>query len=62
MSKFFVVNMREVHIQSVEVEASDREDAIRKVVDGEGEYVNDCLEYSHTLDPESWTIDECPKK
>ena len=56
----FIVSVREVHIQGVKLEAKNREEAIRRVRLGEGLYLDNCLEYSHTLDPESWTVEEVP--
>lgn len=55
----YMVNMREVHIQPVRVEASSEEEAKERVKDGEGEYVDNALEYSHTLSSEYWTVDPC---
>lgn len=54
----YIVNVREVHIQMVEVEAVDEEDAIEEVRKGGGTYLDNTLEYSHCLDPEYWTVDE----
>ena len=55
----YMVNMREVHIQPVRIEASSSEEAIEKVKEGEGEYVDNALEYNHTLSSEYWTVDLC---
>lgn len=57
MTKYFVY-VREVHVQTVEVEAKDEDEAIDKVKDGEGEYLDDALEYSHCLDADTWTVEE----
>lgn len=54
--KKFTVHVREVHVQDVEVMASCYEDAISMVQDGQGDRVDDTLEYSCTLDPDDWTI------
>lgn len=54
----FLVLVREVHIQQVEVEASSEEEAITQVHKGEGTYLDDTLEYSHTLNPEYWTTEK----
>jgi len=54
--KKFMVEVREVHVQQVVIEAKDYADAIKRIQDGEGYYVNDSLEYSHTLDPDTWRI------
>ena len=53
----YIVNVREVHIQMVEIEAATEEEALDKVRGGEGNYI-DPLEYSHTLDSDHWTVDE----
>jgi hypothetical protein len=39
-------------------DAVDAQDAIRQVAEGGGEIVEDGLEYSHTLDPKTWTAEE----
>lgn len=57
----FIVEVREVHVQSMRVEAESAEEAIKKVVNGEGEIVENCMEYSHTLDSENWTVRQEPK-
>ena len=54
----YIVNVREVHIQPVEVEASSEEEAIQEVKDGEGEYMDDLLKYSHTLNSDTWTVEK----
>lgn len=56
--KEYIVNVREVHIQMVSVEAESPEEAILIVAGGGGEYLDDSLEYSHALDREYWTVDE----
>ena len=56
----FIVSVREVHVQPYEVEAKDKEAAIKVVRDGGGD-VEDAFEYSHTLDPEFWTVEEVPQ-
>ena len=55
----FIVKMREVWTQDVEIEADSKEDAIQRVSEGEGEYVqnNNSPEYSHTSDIENWTVE-----
>jgi hypothetical protein len=55
MPEFFV-GVREVHVQTMLVEAETEKEAIDKVREGEGE---SCLcEYSHTLDSETWTAEK----
>lgn len=54
----YTVNVREVHIQPTSIMASSPEDAIKRVADGEGEIIDNALEYSHTLDRDKWTVEE----
>lgn len=54
-TKTFIVGVREVHIQPIEVEAEDYKDAVRKIEDGQGKVLEDELRYSHTLENEYWT-------
>jgi hypothetical protein len=58
----FHVMIREVHVQTVEVEAESEQKAIEKVQEGEGEYLEDSLEYSHTLEPDCWTVEKISEK
>jgi len=51
----FIVEVREVWVQPVEIEAETEEEAIKRVADAEGDWDGQA-EYSHTLDPETWTI------
>jgi hypothetical protein len=55
----FTVCVREVWIQMVAVEAPDEANAKERVADGQGTYLGapGGLEYSHTLDRETWTVD-----
>ena len=55
MSKF-IVSVREIHIQPVEIEAENKEEAVMKVREGDGEYLNGG-EFSEVLDPETWTVE-----
>lgn len=56
--KKFIVDVREIHIASVQVEAKDEADAKTKahqqLIDGE-EWP---IEYSHTLDDDTWMVEE----
>ena len=54
-TKTFIVGVREVHVQPVQVEAKDYKDAVRKIENGEGVCLEDRFSYSHTLDSEYWT-------
>jgi hypothetical protein len=57
MKKFRVL-VREVHVQWVEIESTSEEEAKDRVQQGEGEIVEGSLEYSHTLDSDTWTVEE----
>jgi hypothetical protein len=57
MKKFRVL-VREVHIQPTIIEADSKEEALKKVFDGEGELDTQGFEYSHTLDTDTWTVEE----
>ena len=55
----YIVNVREVWIQPVQIEADTKEEALKKVLNGEGEYGINALEYSHTQDDSTdWEIEE----
>lgn len=53
MAKFHV-KVPEVWIQTVEVEADSRDEAIRRVLGGDGTYLDNTLEYSHTMAQADW--------
>lgn len=52
--KKYIVTVKEVHNQDVEIRAKNEQEAIKKVSEGEGEELT--LEYSHTLDTDTWTV------
>ena len=54
----FIVFKREVHVQGYEVEAKDEGEALHKAVEDEGDLIEERVEYSHTLDPETWTVEK----
>ena len=54
----YIVMVREVHVQPVEVFAQSPDHAINKVRDGEGDTLFELLEYSHTMDFDTWTVEE----
>ena len=56
MSKTYIVGIREVHVNLVEVEAESPEEATAAAADGAGDYLD--LEFSHTLDTDEWTVEE----
>lgn len=53
----FIVQVREVHIQMKRITATSPDEACKRVHDGQGEDIDNSLEYSHTLSPETWTVD-----
>jgi hypothetical protein len=57
MNKYIVL-VREVHIQGHIVEALTPEIAKEVVRAGGGELDEAYFEYSHTLDPSLWTVEE----
>lgn len=55
----FIVMVREVHIQMVEVDGATSEtDAIKRVSQGEGSAIDNTLEFSHRLNAETWTAEK----
>lgn len=55
--KPYIVEVREVHVQRVGIDASDEISAMDLVSSGNGTYL-DGLEYSETLDRQRWTVRE----
>lgn len=53
----YIVEVKEVWTQPVEVEASSPEEAKEKVQRGEGTVLEDRFEFSHTLDAEHWNVE-----
>lgn len=54
----FIVSVKEVYIQPVSIEAESVEDALRKVKDGDGEYLEDQHEYCYSLPFDEWNVYE----
>lgn len=54
----YIVDIAEVHITSVEVEASDPDDARKKAKDlnNHGKVNSDDCEFSHTLPSDDWEV------
>lgn len=52
----YTVLVREVHVSHMVVEADSPEEAIKKIKDGDGDEAT--CEYSHTLDSETWSVDD----
>jgi hypothetical protein len=57
----FIVSIREVYVRGVEIEAKDELEAKLRVEEGKGEYLDDLIEYSHTLNLGTWTVEEIPE-
>lgn len=57
MKKYHVL-VREIWIQKVEIEAENAGEAIEKVADGDGEYLDNALEYADTMASDTWTAEE----
>lgn len=56
--KSFIVSVREVHIQPYQVLAETPEEAIELVENCEGDILDANFEFSHTLDSDTWTVEE----
>lgn len=54
------VQVREVHVQHMIVEAGSPEEAVKKVRDGDGDQAD--IEYSHTLEPDTWTVESLDRE
>jgi hypothetical protein len=54
---FFTVLVREVHVSHRQIEAKTAEEALRLYVEGVDDGDEIYLEYSHTLDPETFTVE-----
>ena len=56
----YLINVREVHTQMVQIEAESKEEAIQLVKEGSMKaiYLDGTLEFSHTLGTDTWTIEE----
>lgn len=55
----FIVKVREVWVQDVEIEADSEEEAKDKVESGEGEPVlgHNHFEFSHSLETDHWSVE-----
>jgi hypothetical protein len=54
----YTVIVREVRTVPVCVEAADAQAAVSVVRHGGGDYMEEALEYSITLDPSTWDVEE----
>lgn len=60
-NKSFVVDVQELWTQAVRVKAESKEEALDKVLNGEGDYINDTFEYRETNplnNAEDWDVEE----
>jgi hypothetical protein len=57
--KKYDVGIREVHVNTIRVEANNAKEA-RERAEGEAQCGELNLEYSHTLDSSLWTVEEVP--
>jgi len=54
----YIVSIPEVHYQDVIIDAESHEEAITKAKGGEGDAVDNGLEYSHTSENETFHVEE----
>lgn len=52
------VEVPELWYQTVRIEADSYAEALQAVIDGDGEYLDGQLEYSHTAESHMWTVKE----
>lgn len=57
MPKYYVL-VKEVHDSYREVDADSPEGAIAKVAQADLDFTEERLEFSHTLDTDTWTTEE----
>lgn len=56
--KTYFVRRREVWVSYVEIDAESPQAALQLVSGGAGDELEDLLEYSHTLDSDSWDVED----
>lgn len=56
--KEYRVTVREVHHQDFLIKATSADEARKLVYHGDGDIDEGSFVYSHSLDPETWTIEE----
>lgn len=54
--KRYTILIREVHVAHHTVSANSKEEAVKMVKDGES--CEEYIEYSHTMDDDTWQIEE----
>lgn len=52
----FIIGVKELHTQYIEIEAEDHIIAVAMVQEGQGKEL--ALEYGHTLDEDDWSVNE----
>jgi hypothetical protein len=57
----YIVTIKEVYNQPWEVEANSEAEALEKAADGDGEILDDCLEFSYALDSDRWEVELIPE-
>ena len=54
----YIVYVPEVHLQAVRVSAKSPAEARARAKQGEGQYLENGLEYSRTIDDGDWMVEE----
>lgn len=54
----YIVHVREVWVQPIEVEADSPDDAQDRIWAGEGVQLDNRFEFSHCLERGTWTVEE----
>ena len=63
MKKTYIIGVREVHVRHYRVQASNESEAIQLVNDLDASVEDIAFEeYSHTLDRDTWSVEEVPEK
>jgi hypothetical protein len=56
--KTYIVEVREIHVQKVRVKAESEDHAKELISQGDGDYIDNALEYSDSLEPDTWVVYE----
>ena len=54
----YIIYVKEIHQAQFEVEASSKEEAIDKALNGDGIWLDNTTEFIETLDPDCWDCEE----
>lgn len=54
----YLVKTKEVHSQLIRINAKSKKDAIAKVKNGEGQMLENSLDYLYTLDTDEWEVEK----